>query len=176
MRYSYVKPRKKTPLSGDAVLVLTFFSIALFLLFATYGFFLFQKYRFEKDIQAIYEEKTKLQTSIEKMKKSIAFIEQESNLANKVYTTNSVLKESIANLFDLVPDRITLSKAKILKNGLVLYGVTPNKEIYSYMLEAPLRSIFANTHTSFYQLENGWLRFVSTNYLENGFEDYVDEN
>ncbi len=176
MRYSYIKPRKKTPLTNDAVLVLTFFSIALSLLFLTYGFFLFKEYRFAKDIQTIYDEKAKLETSISKMKTTIAFIEQESNLANKVYTTNTVLKESIGNLFDLVPDRITLSKAKILKNGLVLYGITPNKEIYSYMLEAPLRSIFPKTHTSFYTLDNGWLQFVSTNYLENSFEDFVNEN
>lgn len=176
MRYSYIKPRKKTPLTEDALMVITFFSITFSLLFLTYLFLLFKEYRFNKDLEAIDKERTELKQSIKKMQDSIAFMEQEANLANKVYTTNSVLKESIENLFDLVPDRITLSKAQILKNGLILYGVTPNKEIYSYMLEAPLRSIFSKTHTSFYQLENGWLRFVSTNYLDNTFEDFVDEN
>jgi hypothetical protein len=34
------------------------------------------------------------------------------------------------------------------------------------MLEAPLRSIFHRTYTSFYPIENGWYRFVSTNYLD----------
>lgn len=176
MKYSYIKPRKKTPLTEDAVLVLTFFSIALFLLFVTYAFLLFKEYRFDKELESIDNERTELKRSIGQMKHSIAFIEQEANLANKIHTTNSVLKESIANLFDLVPDRITLSKARILKNGLILYGITPNKEIYFYMLEAPLRSIFSKTYTSFYQLDNGWLRFVSSNYLENDFEDFVDEN
>ena len=176
MRYSYIAPRKKSPLTKEAVLVLTFFSIAFFMLFVTYGFLRFKEYRFEKELQSVYDKKAELQTSISKMKNSIAFMEKEAALANKIYTTNSVLKDSIANLFDLVPDSITLSKAKILKNGLILYGITPNKNVYAYMLEAPLRSIFAKTHTSFYQLPNGWLRFVSTNYLDNEFEDFIHED
>ena len=176
MKYSYTEPRKKSPLTPEAILVVTFFGIAFFLLFATYGFLLFKEYRTTNEIRLIYDKKAKLKNDIDEMQSSITFMEKEANLANKIYTTNSVLKDSIANLFDLVPDRITLSKAIILKNGLILYGVTPNKEIYSYMLEAPLRSIFSKTHTSFYQLENGWLHFVSTNYLDSDSEDFIHEN
>ena len=176
MKYSYIKPQKKSPLTKEAVLVLTFFSIAFFMLFGTYGFLRFKEYHFEKDLRFISDKKSELKTSIFKMKDSMAFIEKEATLANKVYTTNNILKDSIANLFDLVPDSITLSKAKILKNGLILYGITPNKNIYAYMLEAPLRSIFTKTHTSFYQLPNGWLKFVSTNYLDNEFEDFINED
>ena len=176
MRYSYIEPRKKSPLTKEAILILTFFGISFFLLFSTYGFLLFKEYRFKEDLQAVYDKKAELKSSIHKMKNSIAFIEKEAALANQIHTTNSVLKDSISNLFDLVPDRITLSKAEILKNGLILYGITPNKDVYAYMLEAPLRSIFAKTHTSFYQLPNGWLKFVSTNYLDNEFEDFVNED
>ena len=176
MSYSYVQPRKKSLLTKEALLILTFFGISFAMLFVTYGFLFFKEYRFQKELESLQQKEQQLQSSIEEMKKSIAFMEKESSLANKVYTTNGMLKESIANLFDLVPQSITLSKAEILKNGLILYGITPNKEIYTYMLEAPLRSIFAKTHTSFYQLDNGWLHFVSTNYLDLQFEDLVDEN
>jgi hypothetical protein len=34
------------------------------------------------------------------------------------------------------------------------------------MLQAPLRSLFHRTYTSFYPAQNGWYNFVSTNYLE----------
>ena len=176
MSYSYTKPRKKSILTNEALLILTFFGISFFMLFSTYAFLSFKGYRFEKELQSIQTKQQQLQTSIEDMKRKIAFMETESNLANKIYTTNSVLKESISNLFDLVPQSITLSKAEILKNGLILYGITPNKDVYTYMLEAPLRSIFAKTHTSFYQLDNGWLHFVSTNYLENEFGDFANED
>ncbi len=174
--YSYIKPRKKTPLTKDVILIISFFSISFFMLFSTYGFLLYKDYRFKKDMQECSQKQKKLSASIENMEKSIKIIEEDANFAQKIYTTNGVLKDSIHNLFDLVPDHITLSKAQILKNGLILYGITPNKEVYEYMLEAPLKSIFTQTYTSFFQLENGWLRFVSTNYLDKNSEEYTDEN
>jgi len=38
------------------------------------------------------------------------------------------------------------------------------------MLQAPLRSIFQKTYTSFYPAHNGWLQFVSTNYTNENEE------
>jgi hypothetical protein len=104
--------------------------------------------------------------AIEAMKAEVALINKESLLGERITTQNSVLKDSITNLFDLIPQRITLSEASLLENGLILHGITPNKDIYNFMLQAPLRSIFHKTYSSFYPLSNGWLRFVSTNYIE----------
>ena len=78
-------------------------------------------------------------------------------------------------MFDLVPSRITLSEAKLLENGLILYGITPNKDVYNFMLQAPLRSIFHKTYSSFYPAQNGWLRFVSTNYADKEDELIIKE-
>jgi len=174
--YSYIKPTKKTPLTKDVFLIVTFFSISFFMLFSTYGFLLYKDYKFKKDIASFKQQQQELANNITNMKESIKIIEEDANFAQKIYTTNGVLKDSIDNLFDLVPDHITLSKAQILKNGLILYGITPNKEVYEYMLEAPLKSIFTKNYTSFFQLDNGWLQFVSTNYLDKNDEEYVDEN
>lgn len=166
MIYSYIKPRRKTALSKDMQLLFTFFGVTLAMLFLTYLFLLFRDYRFEQTRLEIIQEQIDLDASIKNMKSKITLIESQNILAEKVFTKNSVLKDSIHNLFDLVPSRITLSQAKILKDGLVLYGVTPNKDIYNFMLQAPLRSIFHRTYSSFYPLENGWYRFVSTNYID----------
>ena len=84
------------------------------------------------------------------------------------------LKDSIKNLFDLVPQRITLSEAKLLHNGLILYGITPNKDVYNFMLNAPLRSIFHKTYSSFYPAKGGWLRFVSTNYIDDETDEILN--
>ena len=81
----------------------------------------------------------------------------------------------MANMFDLVPHRITLSEANLLEDGLILYGITPNKDVYNFMLQAPLRSIFHRTYSSFYPAENGWIRFVSTNYIDKEDEIAPDE-
>ncbi len=166
MKYSYTKARKKTLLTPELKLLLTFFSITIFMLLSTYLFLLFKDYRFVEDRKDIVEQRYDLNISIAQMTEQIRFIEVEKLLAERVSTKNSVLKESIANLFDLIPARITLSEASLLESGLILYGITPNKDVYNFMLQAPLRSIFHKTYSSFYPTQNGWLRFVSTNYIE----------
>lgn len=166
MKYSYITPRHKSAFTAEIQLLLTFFSITLGMLFITYLFLLFKDYSFVEDMDEIAVVQSELSVNIDDMKEQITFVEKEALLAQKVYTQNTVLKDSIANLFDLVPQRITLSEAKLLENGLILYGVTPNKDVYNFMLQAPLRSIFHRTYSSFHPAENGWLRFVSTNYID----------
>lgn len=166
MKYSYIKPRKKSIFSSELQLLFSFFSITLFMLFLTYLFLAFKDYRFEQNTNEIIQKKADLEIEIADMKSKITFIEKEVLLSERVSTQNTILKDSISNLFDLVPQRITLSQAKLLKDGLILYGITPNKDVYNFMLQAPLRSIFHRTYSSFYPTENGWLRFVSTNYID----------
>ena len=166
MRYSYIDPRKKSALTQEMQLLLMFFSITVCMLFLTSGFLLFKDYRFQAQKELIWEKKEQLDLDITQMKEHITFIQKEEALAQKVFMQNSVLKDSISNLFDLIPERITISEANLLKNGLIFYGVTPNKDVYNFMLQAPLRSIFHKTYSSFYPQENGWLHFVSTNYID----------
>ena len=166
MKYSYITPRKKSIFTQEVQLLLSFFTITLVMLLLTYSFLLYKNYSFTKEKQALITEKAQLQDSLALMQKNIAYIEKQKMLSETVYTKNIVLKDSIANLFDLVPLRITLSEAQLLKNGLILYGITPNKDVYNFMLQAPLRSIFHRTYSSFYPAKNGWYRFVSTNYID----------
>lgn len=172
MKYSYIKPRKKSALTQEVKLIATFFSMTIGMLFLTYMFLIYKDYTFLSDTKSVAAKTEQLKIEIEQMKHKIAYIEKQEDLANRIYTQNTVLKDSITNLFDLIPERITLSEAKLLKNGLILYGVTPNKDVYNFMLQAPLRSIFHKTYSSFYPAKNGWLRFVSTNYVE---EDLLKE-
>ena len=180
MKYSYVKPRKKSAFTPEFKLLVTFFSITIFMLLGTYSFLLFKDYKFSQDRASIVAQRNDLSVTLDEMEREIKFIEKEKLLSEKVYTQNSVLKESITNLFDLIPLRITLSEADLLENGLILKGITPNKDVYNFMLQAPLRSIFHKTYSSFYPAKNGWLRFVSTNYVEvdelEAIEEVEDEN
>jgi len=168
MKYSYINSRKKSALTQEMKLLISFFSITLFMLFSTYLFLVFKEYRFSQDRTEIVQERQELKVTLREM-------EDENLLSERVYTQNSVLKESIANLFDLIPARITLSQADLLENGLILYGITPNKDVYNFMLQAPLRSIFHKTYSSFYPAENGWLRFVSTNHIESDELEIFEE-
>ncbi|MDB2562405.1 hypothetical protein N9X61_02245 [Sulfurimonas sp.] len=166
MKYSYIKPRKKSLFTPEIQLLSVFFGITIFMLLSTYLFLVFKDYRFSQDRAEIIELREETSMEIDLIEKRILFIQEEKALSETVFTKNTVLKDSISNMFDLVPQRITLSEAKLLEDGLILYGITPNKDIYNFMLQAPLRSIFHRTYSSFYPAQNGWLRFVSTNYVD----------
>lgn len=171
MKYSYIEPRAKSPFTQDMQLVISFFSITIIMLMGTYLFLLYKDYNFQKEKNRLENTQVELKADITKMQKQIAYIKKQEALGSKIYTQNTVLKDSIANLFDLVPQRITLSEAKLLKKGLILYGITPSKDVYNFMLEAPLRSIFQESYSSFYPAKNGWLRFVSKNYIVDDYND-----
>ncbi len=166
MRHSFIKPRHKSFITEQLKLVLFFFGVTLFMLGATYAFLSYKTYSFSDKIDKAYLAISDFNQSLASFDKEINSINRKFSQTEQIYTSNTVLKESIKNLFDLVPDRITLTKAHLDKDSLILYGTTPNKDVYEFMLHAPLRSIFHRTYSSFYPLENGWYRFVSTNYLD----------
>lgn len=133
---------------------------------STFIYLQIKLYLFDSDIKDAAIEMVRLEDATKKMQTQVDFIKKEAIQAKDIHTNNQLLSDSIKNLFDIVPDKITLSKALLDKNSLILYGKTPSKEVYQFMLLAPLRSIFDRSYTSFYQLENGWYNFESTNYID----------
>ena len=166
MRYSFIKPRPKSLISPEFKLLFFFFSITISMLFMSYTYLKIKTIMYDTSIEERLAKGESLRTSIISMHGEIAFIEIEQQHSEDIYTSNTVLKESIHNLFDLVPAKITLSQALLKENELELYGVTPSKEVYEFLLLAPLRSIFHRSYTSYYPMPNGWYSFVSKNYLD----------
>lgn len=166
MKHSFITARPKQLVSGELRLVLFFFIVTIMMLMGTYLFLEYKTYDFNRERGIIVQKEAFLKHSLTQMEEEIKTIDREVKIAEQISTDNAVMKESIRNLFDLVPDDITLERAELEDSSLILYGTTPNKDTYEYMLHAPLRSIFHRTYTSFYPVENGWYRFVSSNYLD----------
>jgi Tfp pilus assembly protein PilN len=166
MLLNFSKVRSKHLLSPEFRLVTFFFSITLFMLIGTWGILKYKSYSYKSEFK---ETKTLIkdtQAQIIDLQNKIKFINKQNAESTQIHTSNKVLSQSVKNLFDLIPERIVLTSAKMTKNSLVLNGITPNKEIYEFMLQAPLRSIFHRTYSSFYPIGGGWYSFVSTNYLD----------
>lgn len=166
MKYSFIAPRKKSWISGEVSLSLFFFSVSIAMVVLAYLFLAYKTNQFNAAHASFSKDMTDLEKKTLRLEKEIKLIETEVKMGEEITTNNEVIKESIQDLFDLVPDNITLNRAELDKKSLILYGTTPNKDTYEFMLHAPLRSIFHRTYTSFYPIQNGWYNFVSTNYLE----------
>ncbi|KIM09345.1 MAG: hypothetical protein KU28_01615 [Sulfurovum sp. PC08-66] len=166
MLRSFIRPRPKRLLSWEIKILLLFFGLILALLLMTYGYLRIRMYLYASDAQEAITRVTQLDSARTAMQHQVDFIKKEALQAKDIYTNNELLGQSIKNLFDIVPDKITLNKAFLDKNSLTLYGKTPSKETYQFMLLAPLRSIFDRSYTTYYQLPNGWFNFESTNYID----------
>jgi hypothetical protein len=123
---------------------------------------------------AIDQSRVVLEQDIDTVDQMIGFILRQKAIAEEIYANNIVLKDSMKNLFDLVPDKITLNKVIMDKNSLIIYGTTPTKDTYNFLLAAPLKSIFHTSDTIFYLTDEGWYNFVSTNKIISN-DDMVGE-
>jgi len=164
--YSFIKPKPKPLFKEDTKLWLIFIGVSS-ILYISFGLLLIIKaYFYKKDINSFSKKIINLQQKIIKIDKEKEFIYKQKNLYEKLMIKNSLMKDSIKNLLDLVPDPITLNSMLFDKNKLILYGITPTKEIYNMLMLPPLESIFTHTKTYFYQMKNGWYKFKSENYLK----------
>lgn len=166
MKYSLIAPRSKRIISGELQLSLFFFIVSIAMIAGAYVFLSYKTYDFKREHANVGKRLEKIEKDTRRLEAESENIEMAVKTHERITTDNTVMKESIRNLFDLVPDKITLMRAELGEKSLILYGITPNKETYEFMLHAPLRSIFHRTYTSFYPAKNGWYQFTSTNYLD----------
>ena len=132
------------------------------------GFSYFLKYKTSFYIKMLENAATQTTTQ-EQMLVSIQneykIIKMQQELHEDTQASNLVLKNSINNLFDLIPDQITLNKVFMEKNSLTLYGEAPSKNSYNMLLAPPLKSIFDESQVKFFLKKKGWYSFVSTNQI-----------
>jgi len=88
MRYSYIKPRHKTPFSQEMQLLVTFFSITLIMIVGTYLFLLYKDYTFERDKEQTIQKRLALTKEIQQMQNKISYIEKQRDLSEKIFTQN----------------------------------------------------------------------------------------
>ncbi|MDD3462241.1 MAG: hypothetical protein PHW07_01215 [Sulfurospirillaceae bacterium] len=163
MRYSFIAPRPKPLFSLFTKIWLVFIGAVVAFMVLLNMFILYKTSSYKNEAQSLIDKRVELDSKIDKTDEEISFILRQKTVAEEIFATNIMLQESMKNLFDLVPDQITLNRVLMEKDSLVLYGVTPTKDAFNFLLEAPLKSIFHTSSTVFYLTKEGWYNFVSTN-------------
>jgi len=164
--YSFTTPKPKPLIKEDTKLWLVFIVISV-VLYISFALFLeIKTVLYNKDIESFNREIITLKQKIVKIDSQKEFIYRQKTLYEDIMVKNSLMKDSIKNLLDLIPDPVTLSSISFDKNKLIIYGITPTQDIYNMLMLPPLESIFTETKTYFYQMSNGWYKFKSENYLK----------
>lgn len=161
--YSFIKPQKKPIFSLFSKIWMLFIS-TIVLLFAAVNLFVeLKSSSLRNETQISKQKQDQIKEQIKQTDELTALLKQRRDSANEILASNAVLKQSVRNLLDLVPSSITLNEIAMDKNSLVVKGTTPSRDVYNMLLATPLKSIFNTSNTSFYQLDSGWLNFISTN-------------
>jgi len=163
VRYSFVKPRKKYLFTMFTKVWLVFIASIFIMLNIFNLFVIYKNSDFKSSAKELDSKRVILEKNIDTIDEKIGFILRQKAVAEEIYANNIILKDSMKNLFDLVPDQITLKKVIMEKDSLIIYGKTPTKDAYDFLLAAPLKSIFHTSNTIFYLTDEGWYNFVSTN-------------
>lgn len=167
MRYSLIKPSKKPFFTLFSKIWISLIAVVFLLLLSLNLFLIYQNHNLANNIELGKQTYLGVSSQIAMSDEISAKLKEQRDLANEIFASNAILKQSLNNLFDLVPDSITLHDVMMDKNSLIIKGTTPSKDTYNMLLLAPLKSIFDTSNTAFYQLENGWLNFISTNKIDN---------
>ena len=169
--YSFTKPKKKSVFKEDTKLwlILIFISLGLYIAFSL--FLTLKAFFLQKDANELKQKTASLIQNEKTLNSKKDFIYTQKALYEDIQIKNQLTKQQIKNLLDLIPDPITLERFYIDDNKLIIYGITPTKDVYNMLMLPPLKSIFTKTVTTFYELPNGWFRFKSENYIKSENED-----
>ena len=146
--------------------------MSLFMLMFNF-YIVFEMRSFKQGMIDLTKEREMLEVKIDENDAMIGSILRQKALAEDIFSNNTLLKDSMNNLFDLVPDQITLKKVEMERNSLILYGISPTQDTFNFLLAAPLKSIFHTSQTTFYLTKAGWYNFVSINKIMS--EDEIRE-
>lgn len=119
-------------------------------------FFKYANSKLESKLENIQNEKVFLKKNIEYLTKKISTIKLITPTIQDIKSSNSLVKSNIKDIFDLIPDSITLNRAEIGKNFLILDGFTTSKKEF-YKLDRTLKSFYQTRDVKFQRVKNGYL-------------------
>ncbi len=161
MKYSFTAPQPKSIISHLTKIWLFYLVLSLFIIYC-YGIYL--QYRISAFIATAQTSNIEIDTqdagldnmnaAMDRLRYQIALDSQ-----NKAY--NNDLTIAVTKLFDIIPDQITINYLQLEPDKLTLKGITPTRENYKFLLEAPLKSTFTKSRADFFALPNGWYNFTS---------------
>lgn len=166
MNYSFTQPGKKTFLRKVSRIWWGYILLTLFIFTGFVAILKVQGHYMQKNAETASRMQKILLEEIKGFQEQLIVEQEKMQFTEYITHQNMLLKESVENLFDLIPEQITLNKIQMEQYQLILYGTTPSKQIYTFLLEVPLRSIFHQSRADFYMLPNGWYNFVSVSKLE----------
>jgi Tfp pilus assembly protein PilN len=166
LQNSFTRARAKPLFVPNTKVWFAFMGVAVVMMLGFYGFLRFKSADMKQQEAQFDIKREQIASKINQIHAQTVFAQKQHAFYQGLIEDNAVLKDSIRNLFELIPDQITLRYVKMEQETLILKGITPSREVYSFLLAVPLKSIFTTSDAEFYMLSNSWYNFVSVNRLD----------
>jgi len=166
LKTSFISPRRKSLLKRDTKFWLLFIFISTTILLSFYSALEYEISTTKENTKKATLDRKFLSAEAIRLKSNHDTLKEELAFAIEIKTSNTLLKDNIANIFAIIPDQVTLAKIEVSQSCLVLYGETPSKELYNLHLTPALKSIFTTSETAFSKNPGGGVKFISINKLE----------
>lgn len=166
MRYSFTSPLPKSLISQLTKIWIFYIVLSVGIVYLTGIYLSIERDTLKNNTQLTESSINAQDEQIIKIKTDINRLEYELNLDNINKFYNDELREALIKLFGLIPDQITITQINLEEKKLTLKGITPTREVYSFLLQAPLKSIFTTSSVNFFPLPNGWYNFTSISVLK----------
>ena len=172
MTYSFTTPQKRPLFNLLDKIWIVLFAFAIIFIFFIFAIYEFRIVLTHSSISGKKEEVKQTTEQIKKSEELYLILLEQSQIAAQFKEKNQNIKDSLKNLFDMTLKTSGISFDSVEQDefALKLMGVSPTKEMFALLLETPLKSIFDETNTSYYELDNGWYRFVSISKIS-GIQD-----
>ncbi len=166
IRYSFTTARPKSIISKLSKIWVFYTILSVAIIYIGGSYLKIETSIFQSNIHIIEDNMDTQDAKISVINTNTEQLKHEINIdkINKNY--NYELQNALNKLFDLIPDQITITQILLEENKLILKGITPTREIYSFLLQAPLKSIFTTSRVDFFPLPNGWFNFTSISVIE----------
>lgn len=167
--YSFIQPKPKS-IFRRLTKVWFFYIVLMMVCIALFSMVLsWQTYLKQNELKDLESRTQRLDLNIIAAKDYFARLQFEyarvsaiiEGVDSQVRSNNERFRDGFTRLLDLIPAQITLHWLKIDTHKLELGGITPSREVYVFLLEAPLKASFDESKAEFFPLVNGWFNFVS---------------
>lgn len=161
MKYSFTHPLPKSIISHPTKIWLFYILLSIGIIYV-YGIYLnYQIHTIKSHASVSNTDISDSDEAINKLNEKLRQMHYEAEIDARNKAHNADMLGALARIFDLVPDQITINYIELQENTLTIKGITPTREAYAFLLEAPLRSAFSKSRADFYALPNGWFNFTS---------------
>ena len=161
MKYSFTQPLPKSIISHTTKIWIFYILLSIGIIYG-YGIYLnYQISTINSHANLSSTDITQSDEAINELNEKLRKMRYEAQIDTDNKTHNADVAGALGRIFDLVPNQITINYVELQENTLTIKGITPTREAYAFLLEAPLRSAFHKSRADFYALPNGWFNFTS---------------